>query len=327
LKQVRSQTPHRAGLAGLALSLAAAAVVLAGHGAQAQAPDTQPTTQRMVMAYYHYNYQGDPRKQVPLYGLRTQKGLSILTNHPWESVGPWMSFDRSQWHKNQFQMMAAGGIDVALAVYRGDKDSRRAYALKGLDVIAQGLKELRSEGLAPIMRVREYPQVGLALDLGGLQTQYGAPVDLKQPEVQRSLYGMIRDFYMHIPEEFRATVQLPASRLTTIPATADAKSAASQNTFANSSASTGAAYVVSLINDSAVKDADNSFLAYVNRRFAAEFGARLVWVGTPGLRAKVTGLDAVTSFPAATQAGDVNKNGWIRTGSFGPGFDNTPSTP
>ena len=112
--------------------------------------------------------------------------------------------------------MAAGGVDVALAVYRGDKDSRHTYAIKGLDVMAQGLKELRSDGLAPLMNVREYPQVALALDLGGLSDQYGGPVDLKDPEVQKSLFGMVRDFYAHIPEEFRATFQLPATRLAAV---------------------------------------------------------------------------------------------------------------
>src|SRR5688572_17223083 len=167
----RSLFPWRAGFAGLALALASAAGLVLAAGApdaRAQATpkaDDRPVTQRTVMAYYHYSFQGDNRKQLPKTGIRTDKGLSLLTNHPWESVGPWMSYDRAQWHKNQFQMMAAGGIDVALAVYKGDKDSRRGWALKGLDVMTQGLKELRSEGLVPLMKVREYPQIALALDL------------------------------------------------------------------------------------------------------------------------------------------------------------------
>lgn len=314
--------PWRAGLAGLALTLATAAGLALAAGApsaraQAGKAGDRPVTQRLVLAYYHYNYQGDNRKQLPKTGIRTEKGLSLLTNHPWESVGPWMSYDRAQWHKNQFQMMSAGGIDVALAVYKGDKESRRGWALKGLDVMTQGLKELRSEGLAPLMKVREYPQIGLALDLAGLQTQYGAPVDLKDADVQKSLYGMVRDFYLHIPEEFRATVQLPAERLAAN--TAPALGTASTNQ--------GAAYIVRLINDSAVKDADASFLTYVNRRFAQEFGARLVWVGTPALREKVRGFDAVAPYPAAVQSAAVNTDGWVRTGSTGPGYDNSSQGP
>src|SRR5205085_6853957 len=90
-------------------------------------------TQRLVFAHYYYNFQGDPRKAVPYRNIRDKQGLTTMTDHPWESVGPWMSFDRAMWHKNQFQMMAAGGVDVALAVYRGDRENRRAYAIKGLD--------------------------------------------------------------------------------------------------------------------------------------------------------------------------------------------------
>lgn len=325
----RSHPSRRAAAPVLTLLAAVAGLALAAAAPNARAQtgaDERPEIQRQVMAYYHYSFQGDPRKQVPKSGIRTEKGLSLLTNHPWESVGPWMSFDRSQWHKNQFQMMAAGGVDVALAVYKGDKDCRRGWALKGLDVMTQGLKELRSEGLAPLMKVREYPQIGLALDLNGLKDQYGAPVDLKQPEVQRSLYGMVRDFYLHIPEEFRATIQLPKGRQYALPAAAS-QGGGSSTSFGAANTSNGAAYIVRLINDSAVKDADAAFLTYCNRRFAQEFGARLLWVGTPALREKVRGFDAVAPYPAATQSAQLNGDGWVKTGSVGPGFDNSSQGP
>jgi len=306
-------------LSSLALAvfaLALTAFAAGARGARAQeAAGERPVTQRLVFAHYYYWYQGDPRKPVPFRNVRNTAGLSTLTDHPWESVGPWFSFDRVQWHKNQFQMMAAGGIDVALAVYRGDQANRRAYALKGLDVMTQGLKEFRAEGLLPLSRAREYPQIGLGLDLAGLSEQYGGPVDLKQPEVQRSLYGMVRDFYLHIPEEFRATVQLPTSRLSGGPA------------VGNASTPQGAAYVVRLLNDASVKDLDNASLAYVDRRFAQEFGARLVWIGGPALRAKAPAIDVVASFPAAQQPAAIQAGGWIRAGSLGPGYDPSAQTP
>jgi hypothetical protein len=327
VQQSRARGPFSQNAAGLALGLlgalgaalaagisgASAAEAPAGPGTRAS--EARPNTQRLVLAHYYYSYQGDPRKAAPFREIRNAQGLTTLTDHPWESVGPWMSYDRAQWHKNQFQMMAAGGIDVALAIYRGDLASRRAYAIKGLDVMTQGLKELRSEGLAPFTRPREYPQIGLALDLGGLADQYGGPVDLKLPDVQRSLYGMVREFYLHVPEEFRATVQLPASRLSP------------GDTIGAASTSQGVAYIVRLINEAAVKDVDNGFITYANRRFAQEFGARLLWVGTPGLRARVTGLDAVSPFPAATQPATILGTGWVRTGSFGPGYDNSLHDP
>jgi hypothetical protein len=206
--------------------------------------------------------------------------------------------------------MVAGGVDVALAVYRGDRAHRRSYALKGLDVMAEALKELRSEGLGPLTRTREYPQIGMALDLGGLADQYGGPVDLKDADVQRSLYGMVRDFYLHVPEEFRATIQIPPARL-----------AAEAVTLGTASTPQGCAYVVRLLNDSAVSDASDAALSYVNRRFAQEFGARLLWIGTPALKSRIPALDAVAPFPAATQDATIRADGWVRTGSFGPGFD------
>ena len=265
------------GLLGLALAGVAllAGVTASAPRARAQTDDATEAkpapvaTQKLVFALYYYGFQGDPRKPTPARDVRDAKGVSLMTDHPWESVGPWFSYDRAQWHKNQFQMMAAGGIDVALAVYRGDPASRAGYALKGLDMMTQGLKELRSEGTGPFIKPREYPQLALALDLSSLAQQSGGPVDLKQPEAQRGLYGMIRDFYRHVPEEFRATVQLPPARQGT---------AAEVGT---ASTPRGIAYVVRLLGDEAVKDADNSVLTYVNGRFAKEFGARLLWVGTP----------------------------------------------
>jgi hypothetical protein len=314
MNRFSASRPFGGAAAGLALALLAAAVVGLGapvRGAQEETAARQPVTQRLVLAHYYYHYQGDPRKPVPARGLRNPQGLSVLTSHPWESVGPWMSFDRAQWHKGQLQMMAAGGVDVALAMYRGDRASRRSYALKGLDVLTQALKELRAEGQGPLMKAREYPLIGMALDLGGLAEQYGGPVNLKDPDVQKSLYGMVRDFYLHVPEEFRATVQLPASRL--------GDGAASPA----GSAPRGAAYIVRLYGDGAVKDADGTFVAAVNRRFLAEFGARLVWVGTPELVGKVKAFDASAPFPAATKPVTVTNDGWLRVASLGPGYDDS----
>lgn len=315
-----SISPVRArALAGLTLLLVAGGGLLSAQrpidAQETRSPQRAHSTQRLVFTHYYYSYQGDPRKPLPFRHVRDAKGYSLLTNHPWDSVGPWMSFDRAQWHKGQFQLMAGGGIDVALAVYRGDLENRQAYALKGLDAMTQGLKELRSEGLAPLMKVRDYPLVGLALDLGGLADQYGGPVDLKNADVQRSLYGMVRDFYRHVPEEFRASIQLPAKRIV--------HGGAMGEDVKRFSTARGTAYVVRLINDQAVKAADASFLKYVNRRFAEEFGAGLVWVGTPDLQEMVRSFDSVAPFPAATEPAVISDAGWIRTATLGPGYDDS----
>ena len=300
----------------LAVCLCAAGLLATGSTrlpAAVQEEYRPPATQRLVMAYYHYDYQADPRKQLPATRLRDDSGRSLLTNHPWDSVGPWMSLDRSQWHKANFQLMAGGGIDVALAVYRGDPQSRRTWALRGLQMMTQGLRELRVEGSGPLTRPREHPLLGLALDLNGLAAAYGGPVDLRDPDVQRSLLGMIRDFYNQVPEEFRATVLLSTDR----------EARRSPTDAPIPSIGRGSAYVVRLIGDSAVRAADADVLAAVSRRFAAEFGTPLLWIGTPALQRRCGGLDAVSPYPGATGPGDVNGEGWIRTATLGPGFDAT----
>src|SRR5205807_962875 len=99
---------------------------------------------RLVMASYVYGYQADGRKAAPARLVRLAGGATALVEHPWESDGPWFSYDRSQWHRNQLQVMQSAGIDVALPLYRGDAADRAAYATRGLDVMAQALKELRS---------------------------------------------------------------------------------------------------------------------------------------------------------------------------------------
>lgn len=303
--------PRRA--APAALLLAALAVVIVAGGARAQhSTSSAPAAQRLVFAHYYFSFQGDPRKSdVRPRDVRDAQGLTTLTHHPWESVGPWFSFDRAQWHKNNFQLMAAGGVDVALAVYRGDRASRRDYALKGLSMMVQGLKELRAEGTGPLIKPREYPQVGMALDLGGLAEQQGGPVDLRQPENQQALYGMIREFFTHVPEEFRATIQLPRHRYRE-----EAEAAVT-----TSSTPRGIAYVVRMFGDEAVKAADASLLSRLTGWFQQDFGARLLFVGTPPLFALCPAFDAVAPHPAATADAVVDREGWIKTGSLGPGFD------
>ncbi|MBI3910034.1 MAG: hypothetical protein HY320_03770 [Armatimonadetes bacterium] len=287
--------------------LALTAIAFAQEPPRTEVPP--PATPRLVMALYRYDFQGDRRKKAAFRFVREADGRTRLAHHPWDSDGPWFSADRSQWHRNQLQLMAGAGIDVALAVFRGDAEERGAYAIKGLDVMVQGLKELRAENVAPLSRPHEYPQVGLALDLGSLARQYGGPVDLKNEDVQRSLYGLIRDFYLHVPAEFRAWVQLSRKH----PGLA-------QDPPAEASAPAGTACVVRLFNDTAVRDADNSFLVTCNRRFAAEFGAQLLWIGTPALAQKADRLDACAADTPATGA-ESAKGAWLSTGRLSPGYD------
>ncbi|TPW10367.1 MAG: putative cellulase and CBM, partial [bacterium] len=251
----------------------------------------------------------DSRKGVGVRDVRDPKGVTRFTTHPWESTGPWLSYDRAQWHRGQFQTMAAGGIDVALAMYRGGAADRRTYALKGLDMMSQALKELRGAEDQPFSRPHDYPRLGMALDLRGLADQYGGPVDLKDPETRRSFQGMIRDFFLHVPPEFRATVQLPSAR--------------AGSPAGPALAPTGTAYVVRLIGDAAVKYIDEETLTEASKQVQAEFGARVLWIGTPALQARVKAFDAVAPYPAGSAEASINDTTWLRTAALGPGYDDT----
>ena len=65
---------------------------------------------RLALTTYYYWYQADPRKPVPISHTRGPDGSSALTSHPWDGSGPWFSYDRVQWHKNQLQLIRDSGM-------------------------------------------------------------------------------------------------------------------------------------------------------------------------------------------------------------------------
>jgi hypothetical protein len=266
---------------------------------------------RLVFASYAYGYQGDARRGSAPRLVRLASGATALTHHPWESTGPWFSGERPQWHRNQLQLMQGAGIDVALALFQGSASGRRDYAIRGLDALVEALKELRSPPAPLGGQGCEYPQVGLALDLASLAEQYGGSVNLKDADAQRSLYGMIREFYLRVPEEFRASVQL-ASIPQAVPDAAPEAASVPRD----------AGTMVRLTGGEWLRDADASFTTYCSRRFEHEFGSRLVWIGTPDMRSKIPGLDAYAAPLAAAGPARFEKGALLTTASLGPGFEN-----
>ncbi len=254
---------------------------LAAHRAQRLAP--------LVLARYVYWYQADTRKAAPAQNVLRPDGSSALIHHPLEGVGPWLSYDRADWHRRQLQEMRRAGIDVVLPVYRGTARDRQLYAGKGLMVLAEALNSLRQSG-------QDYPQVALYLDTSALIEALGDRPDLRDPGAQAALYGMIRDFYRAIPAPFRYVVPLTATN------------------------GGRTAYVVFLSDAGAFKDFDSTFVEAVRRRFAADFdGADLLILGESGFRPKAQ-LDGYF-VPAREKGGQFNGDGWIKTASVSPGYD------
>jgi hypothetical protein len=156
-------------------------------------PGERTGTAATVLAVYRYDWQGDPGREGggPLWA---PDGAPATSDQPREGAGPWYSYERVDWHGQQLEEIQRAGIDVILARYRGDEDARRSWARIGLDRLGQALKERRAAG-------RGYPLVGMMLDTEPLEA-----VDLKSEEGKRLVYGMVREFFLHVPREFWAEV-------------------------------------------------------------------------------------------------------------------------
>jgi hypothetical protein len=141
--------------------------------------------EKLALARYLYWYQGDSRKAEPAGHVRNQDGSSALTDQPLDGTGPWFSYDRVQWHKDQLSRMRNAGIDVVLPVYQEGAD-------KGLNCMVQALKELKAEG-------KSYPLVGMYLELN-------------VAKITEIAYGAVKDFFQTVPDEFRAVVQTPVEK-------------------------------------------------------------------------------------------------------------------
>jgi hypothetical protein len=235
---------------------------------------------------------------MPFAGIRNADGSSAMSVHPWEGIGPWFSFDRVQWHRDQLGSLRGAGVDVILPVYAGAGEDRTAYAIRGLDALIQAMREMRADRTGG--RERFPPRVGLYLETQALARQLGGPPDLKQEAVQRALYGVIREFFLHVPPEFRAILQRPSTPVAEGPDCA----------------------LVTLGTASAFKDLDRTFADYCERRFRQEFGLGLIWLAAADFRAKAPGLDGY--LPAGPgEPSPASPRSWIRTARLRPGYDNT----
>lgn len=140
--------------------------------------------QRAVLARYVYWYQADSRKAVPGLPLKRADGSSELADLPAKGIGPWFSYDRVQWHKEELSAMAATGISIVLPDYVGAGGG----ADKGLDCMVSALTEMRGEG-------KSYPMVGMYLDAASLDLNSQTPA---------ALYAKIKAFFDRVPRQFRA---------------------------------------------------------------------------------------------------------------------------
>ncbi len=158
--------------------------------------------ERLSLTPYLYSYQADDRKEGGASGLLGSCGIGTgLVDQPIKGVGPWFSYDQVQSHKDELADIRDANIDVVLPFYRSSDPG----AAKGLDCMVQALKELKSEG-------KDYPLVGMFLDTMSVASPYHTTPDLKSDEVKQTFYGIIKGFFLHVPDEFRAAFQLPPEK-------------------------------------------------------------------------------------------------------------------
>jgi hypothetical protein len=243
----------------------------------------------LVLATYEYGYQGDPRKAVPAAQVMRSDNGSLLAHHPLDGAGPWFSFDRADWHRKQLAEARREGIDVLLPVYRGSARARQIYADKGLEVLVTALKAMRQAG-------QDYPQIGLFLDTNSLIEALGDRPDLHDPVAVETLYAMIRDYYRHIPAEFRCRVPMSLEN------------------------SGRMACPVFLSNAEAIRGMDASLLTNLRSRFAADFaGSDLLVVGVDGFRGKTGTLDGYFADSSA-KTGLPFTEGWLKIATVSAGY-------
>lgn len=247
--------------------------------------------QRLVFTHYYYWYQADQRKAAPYSHIVGPDGTIQLQDFPAKNIGPWFSYDRVQWHKEELADIVAAGIDVVLPVYWGDKTSRAGFAAKGLDCLVSALQELEQEG-------KPYPLVAMFFDTTSMTLTYGDKPDLTREDVKRAFYGMIKDFYDRIPFEYRAYAQ------------AD-KPYAGQ-----------AANIVVLRTSECFYGLDSSFIEYCNTRFIQDFGNPLVWVASDDFKDKAEGIDGYCSYGAGLGT-NCFMDGRLQICAVGAGFDNS----
>ncbi len=239
---------------------------------------------KLVFSLYHYDVQCDPRKALPLLSVRQSNGRSLLTTHPLSGTGPWMTYDRVDWHRAQLLEMREAGIDVVLPVFRASAMAKQQYSIRGLSNLVAAVRALEKSN-------RDYPAIGLFLDTNSVSGPSAEKIDLKEPGGQAALYGAIKDFYLQVPNRYRISLAI------------------------DHNGGGGAANIVVLSSAAPFADIDQSFVEYCRNHFAADFGVDLLILGSSDFKPKAK-LDGYVN-DTAGKGFNMDDIGWIKSAAIG----------
>lgn len=257
------------------------------------APPSPFRGERYILAPYFFDYQGDERASVPTRKVRYPDGSLQLSEKPMEGVGPWFSTLRVAWHRQQMQFVREAGIEFLLPVYAPDGASRREWSAAGLRALVTALKELRRSGLAEPFGERDYPLLGLALDVDALAREV-APLNLAEPEGREALWRAIQEYFWQVPPDLWAVAMVDGERKVPI----------------------------YLLEPRQVQEVAPAAIEECTARFRETFGIGVLWLGHPRWAQRGVGnLDGYAALVGGQEPG-FWEQGKMRLGVVGPGFNN-----
>lgn len=243
-----------------------------------------PLTRQYSFGLYQIAYRATAPESSTALLPRKDDGSTLLTHLPLEGAGPWMDSSRSAWHRQSLSDMARSGINIALVEYPADKPSRREWAMRGADMTAQAVREIRSQG-------RPAPSLALFLDFSG-----NPRWNLSRPWDQLAFFTAVREFYRRVPVHSRALVSLP------------------------NSGALPTAHPIFLGEPVGLNGISPEFITELRKWFEKEFGRPVAIAGEDSWKELAPNLDAYYSFDPAKAVG-IEASGPFKTATLTPSYN------
>ncbi|HSV72345.1 MAG TPA: hypothetical protein VLH79_01130 [Chthonomonadales bacterium] len=180
--RTRPTTEHRPALPAIEPPSASPAPV---------APLELPDLPRTVFALYRMDFQMDPRKALDVSSLWPASQPPGLRRVPEEGAGPWITFDRVDWHWRHLERARQAGIDVLVPLVNVSGGQKPRSAVRALASLVQARRLMEAAGVPA-------PQIAPCLD--------GDPGVSVQGDPVAHLYAVVRSTFLRIPPSLRARV-------------------------------------------------------------------------------------------------------------------------